>query len=192
MITKASPVLLLIDIQKGFDEYDYWGSDRNNPYAEQNAGELLSFWRNHAFPIIHVKHCSISPLSPLHVSHSGNQFNAFVAPLEGEPIIEKSVNSAFIGTNLSEQLAELHCKTLVIAGLTTDHCVSTTVRMASNLGFNTILIHDATATFGKTGIDNQYLSADLIHHTALASLKDEFAHIMSTDEAIFYFNDSNF
>ena len=44
---KDRPALLLVDIQKGFDNIEYWGGQRNNPDAEENAGELLRLWRKH-------------------------------------------------------------------------------------------------------------------------------------------------
>ena len=95
-------------------------------------------------------------------------------------IIKKNVNSAFIGTDLKEQLDSQNITKLVIVGLTTDHCVSTTTRMAGNFGFNTFLVSDATATFNKKGLDGQNFSAEIIHETALASLNDEFATIVTT------------
>jgi nicotinamidase-related amidase len=91
------------------------------------------------------------------------------------------VNSAFIGTNLKELLDNEKITKLVIVGLTTDHCVSTTARMAGNFGFDTFLVSDATATFNKKGIDGQNFSAELIHETALASLNGEFATVVTTD-----------
>lgn len=178
------PVLLLIDIQQGFSDKDYWGTERNNPNAEENSAIILAHWRVKGFPVIHVKHNSSNVLSPLHCSHDGNRFQDLVRPLEQEVIIEKSVNSAFIGTDLQEQLNKMQTRTLVIVGLTTDHCVSTTVRMAANFGYGTFLVHDATATFGKIGVGNHIFSADLMHQTAIASLKDEFAKILSTREVL--------
>lgn len=175
------PALLLIDIQKAFDNIEYWGGQRNNPEAENNAGELLKLWRNKKLPIFHIKHCSSSKTSLLNELNAGNEFKDIVKPIDGEPIIKKNVNSAFIGTDLKERLDKEQISKLVIVGLTTDHCVSTTTRMAGNFGYDTFLVSDATATFNKKGVDGQNYSAELIHDTALASLNEEFATIITTD-----------
>jgi nicotinamidase-related amidase len=182
MIITASDrlALILVDIQQGFEDLTYWGGERNNPNAELRASELLEIWRERHLPIFHVQHCSTIPTSLLHESNPGNEFNELVTPWAGEPIIKKNVNSAFIGTGLQAQLDKAGITKLVIAGLTTDHCISTTTRMAGNLGYDTYLVSDATATFNKKGINGQNYPAELIHQTALASLQDEFASIVTT------------
>ena len=179
--TLSEPALILVDIQQGFLDIDYWGGERNNPGAELRASELLNIWRKNKLPIFHIQHCSTNPVSPLRETAPGNCFNELVTPQTGELIIKKKVNSAFIGTDLQVQLGQSGINTLVIAGLTTDHCISTTVRMAGNLGYKTFLVADATATFNKTGIDGKNYPAELIHQTALASLNKEFATIINTD-----------
>ena len=173
--------MILIDIQKGFDNIEYWGGQRNNPNAEKNASELLRLWRKCQLPIFHIQHCSSNPKSLLHETNEGNNFQDLVKPLDNEPIIKKNVNSAFIGTDLKEQLDNSGITKLVIVGLTTDHCVSTTTRMAGNLGFDTFLVSDATATFNKKGLEGQNYTAELIHETTLASLNEEFATIVTTE-----------
>ena len=175
------PALILVDIQKGFDDIEYWGGQRNNPDAEANMSHILQLWRANDLPIFHIQHCSSNPASPLHETNKGNAFRDQTKPIGNEPIIKKNVNSAFIGTDLKERLDHQNIKKLVIVGLTTDHCISTTTRMAGNLGFDTFLVADATATFNKKGVDGLNYSAELIHATALASLKDEFATIVTTD-----------
>lgn len=175
------PALILIDIQKAFDNLEYWGGQRNNINAENNASELLSIWRANNLPIFHIKHCSSNPKSLLNDTNEGNEFKEIVIPIIGEQIIKKNVNSAFIGTNLKEQLDNANISKLVIVGLTTDHCVSTTTRMAGNYGYDTFLVSDATATFNKKGIEGQNYSAELIHETALASLNGEFATVVNTE-----------
>lgn len=177
------PALLLIDVQKGFDDLDYWGGQRNNPDAEKRMAELLAHWRAAGAPVIHAQHCSRNPRSLLHRSHAGWQIKDEVRPQGHEPVIAKDVNSCFIGTPLESLLRDQKIQSLVVAGLTTDHCVSTTVRMAGNLGFETYVVSDATATFDKGGPNGEKFSADLIHKTALASLHGEFATVLRTEDA---------
>jgi len=184
MTKKDKPALILIDIQKGFDDIKYWGGNRNNPVAEINAAMLLSFWRENNLPLFHIQHCSANPDSKLAENSTGNEFKDIVKPTTGEPVIKKNVNSAFIGTNLKLQLDNADIKKLVIVGLTTDHCVSTTTRMAGNYGYDTFLVSDATATFDKVDADGQHFSAEIIHQTALASLHKEFATVLKTNELL--------
>ncbi len=181
---EPAPALLLIDFQQAFDDAAYWGGERNNPAAEANAARLLAYWREHQLPIFHVQHSSTSqatnPDTRLAPGQPGHAFKPEVAPLPGETIIPKNVNSAFIGTDLRQRLDAQNLTTLVIAGLTTDHCVSTTTRMAGNFGFHSLLAGDACATFPKVGVNGETFSAELIHQTALASLHKEFATVMTT------------
>lgn len=178
------PALLLVDIQKGFDEEDFWGGNRNNKDAEVKATEILAKWRSLELPVFHVIHSSQEPDSRLHKSHPGFEIKDEVKPIAGEPVIIKEVNSGFIGTDLKEQLDAQQINTLVIVGLTTNHCISTTTRMAGNLGYETILIADATATFDRVGINGEVFPSELIHQTTLANLKEEFAEILNTQELI--------
>lgn len=175
--------LILIDIQKGFDDLSYWGN-RNNNEAEKNAGEILAAWRKKSLPVFHVKHNSTNPKSKLFPGQSGNDIKDLVKPLATEPVIQKNVNSAFIGTDLKERLDKQQIKSLVIVGLTTDHCVSTTVRMAGNFGYETFLISDATATFEKTDKSGKKIPADIIHNIHLTSLDGEFATVTTTKEIL--------
>jgi nicotinamidase-related amidase len=174
--------LLLIDIQQGFDS-PYWGA-RNNPDAEDNAARLLAAWRRASAPVFHVRHLSTTPGSPL--VGAGAEIQPKVAPRDGEPLFEKSVNSAFIGTDLEHHLAHSSIADLVICGLTTPHCISTTTRMAANLGFGVRLAHDACAAFAANA-DSTWAeglappSPQQIHDAAISHLHGEFARAMSTD-----------
>ncbi|MBC7849741.1 MAG: cysteine hydrolase [Chitinophagaceae bacterium] len=180
VIRLTRPALLLVDFQQGFDTISYWGSERNNFFAEENAAGLLHLWRQSNLPVFHLKHCSSNPVSLLNKSNPGNEFKQNLKPINDETVIEKSVNSGFIGTGLYDLLQEHKINTIVIAGLTTDHCVSTTTRMAGNLGFDTFVVSDATATFNRRGPDGKNYPAQLVHETALASLDSEFATIVAT------------
>jgi nicotinamidase-related amidase len=178
------PALILIDIQKAFDELDYWGGNRNNPDAEERASELLEFWRSQKLPLFHVKHDSVQKGSKLALTENGNEIKDIVKPRQGEVVISKNVNSAFIGTDLKARLDEANIGTVVLAGLTTDHCVSTTARMSGNFGYETFVIEDATATFDRKGKDGKIFKALVVHDIALASLHNEFATVLTTREII--------
>ena len=145
------PALLLIDIQKGFEEKEYYGGKRNNPEAEQRASNLLGYWRQKQWPIIHVHHHSIDPKSPLHPSKKGASPHPLLTPLKSESVYIKSVHSAFIDSLLEEELNSLNVTSLIFAGITTNHCVSSNVRMAHNLGFDCWVVTDATAAFDQIG-----------------------------------------
>ena len=174
--------LLLVDVQKGLDE-PVWGK-RNNPQAEKNIALLLAAWRELELPIIHIRHCSVNPESPLRPELPGNAFKEEARPRPDEIIFSKTVNSAFIGTELEQYLHENGISALAIVGLTTDHCVSTTTRMAGNLGFDTILVSDATATFERVGFDGAHFSAEEMHNINLASLNGEFCEVQTTADML--------
>lgn len=184
MTKSEKPALILIDIQKGMDDLDYWGGRRNNPEAEENARQLLDYWRAEQLPVYHVKHNSTNPQSRLRPGQPGNEIKDIVKPQREEPLLQKHVNSAFIGTDLQQRLEAARIKTLVIIGLTTEHCVSTSVRMAANLGFTVYLPSDATATFDKVGPQGKKFSAETVHEVELASLHQEFATVLTTREVL--------
>jgi nicotinamidase-related amidase len=178
----SKSALIIIDVQKGFDE-PYWGA-RNNPQAEQNIALLLKTARASGQPVFHVKHNSRLPRSPLHPANPGNALKDIAAPRGNEPVIGKDVNSAFIGTDLDGQLRAAGVDRVTLVGLTTPHCVSTSARMASNLGFQTTIVSDATAAFAGQGPDGKAIDAAAMHYHALAALKDEFANIVTTQELL--------
>ena len=174
--------LIIVDVQNGLDDAKY--GRRNNPQAEANIARLLEAWRRTCRPIFHIQHLSRDANSPLRPGQSGVEIKEVVKPLAGEPVIQKNVNNAFVGTDLERRLRQSDYGTLIIAGLTTDHCVSTTARMAGDLGFNTFVVSDATATFGRVGPDGKPNDAELVHAISLATLQGEFATVTDTESLL--------
>lgn len=181
-ISEYPAALILIDIQQGMDD-PYWGP-RNNPNAEANASRLLHAWRKDGLPVVHIHHRSVRPQSPLYPGKAGVEVKPEVAPRDGEPVFTKSVNSAFIGTPLESWLRERDIERVVIAGLTTNHCVDTSTRMASNLGFDTILVGDACATNDRVAPNGTAWDAETIHQITLTSIHNEFGTVVSTNEVL--------
>ena len=176
--------MLLIDIQKGFENENHWGGNRNNKDAELKCATLLEKWRSLKLPVFHIMHGSQDVNSPLHPSKAGFKLQDIIQPKSNESLIVKDVNSAFIGTDLEQQLKDQDITTLVIVGLTTNHCISTTTRMAGNLNFETFLISDATATFDRIGLNGKKFDSELIHQTTLANLNEEFATVVNLKSII--------
>ena len=182
MLLPANAVLLVIDVQQGFLHPD-WGP-RNNPDAEADIAHLLHAWRAAERPVRHVHHASRSPSGRFHPGAEGHAPKPQAEPRAGEPVHVKSVNSAFIGTDLEAALRAQGEDTLVLVGLTTNHCVSTTALIFCKLGFRTFFVEDATAAFDRAGLNGRMRPAADVHAAALSDLADEFATVASTHEIL--------
>ena len=165
-------------MQRGLIENDaHWGGNPSTPDATARAGELLTAFRERGLPVLFVRHDSTDPDSPLHPDNAGHAFIAGLEPRESEPVIGKTVNSGFIGTDLQARLGEVD--ELIICGLTTNHCVSTTTRMAGNLGYSVTLVGDACSTFDRDGIDSS-----VVQRVSLSNLDREFCTVVDTADVV--------
>ena len=178
----STAALLIIDVQVGLDDPVH--GERNNPDAERHIAALLAGWRHHGLPIVHVQHDSIEAESKLRPELPGNAIKPEARPLPGETLIRKHTNSAFVDTGLEQVLRSRGIERLVVAGLTTEHCVSTMVRSAADLGFDVTLARDACAAFGRTGFDGRFYSGDEIHRNNLVSLDGEFCRLRASDDLL--------
>ncbi|ETI24989.1 hypothetical protein G647_04359 [Cladophialophora carrionii CBS 160.54] len=232
--------LLLIDIQRGLNTSNgYFGSDRATPTLEGNVATLLSRCREYnarvaemnsttttttttsAYPIqmIHVFHQSSNPASPLHVSgraqKDGIEFMPCAAPDDSsafETVLAKRANSAFADGRLKRLLAEKRIGQLVVVGIATDHCVSSSVRWAKDLGvvkrdWDRALHHGGGGGGGGMAIgeteaemDNEGtivvvrdatacfgkggVGAEMVQRVSLASLEGEFADLLCTADVL--------
>lgn len=175
--------LVLVDVQQGCDDLEYWGP-RNNPECEDNIALLLRTWRQHGRPVVFVRHDSPEAQSPLRPGQPGNDFQAVVS---GQPdlLVRKSVASGFHGTpSLDEWLRAQGLDGFVLAGMTTNLCCETTARVGGNLGHQVLFALDATRTFDRPGPDGRVVTADELARATATNLHDEFATVVSTRQLV--------
>ncbi|MER6996474.1 cysteine hydrolase family protein [Streptomyces sp. NPDC000410] len=182
--------LVVVDVQKGFEEEDFWGL-RNNPEADANIASLIDAWQESGRPVVFVRHDSSSPQSPLRPGYRGNDFKEYVEERRGkgsgaELLVTKAVNSAFYGTpDLREWFGEQGVRQIVVAGIQTNMCVETTARMGGNLGFEVFFALDATHTFDLTGPFGWTATADeLARATAVSLHGGGFAEVVTAQELV--------
>ncbi|UDF28799.1 UNVERIFIED_ORG: cysteine hydrolase [Roseateles sp. XES5] len=175
-------VLIPIDMQRAFDAAPW--PPRWNDRLDENGLALLSAWRAAGRPIIHVRHDSIVPGSTLGPGTAGNAHRPGFEPQTGEPLVTKSVNAAFIGTDLELRLRRLGAETIVLFGLSTDMCVSTSVRVGANLGYRVILVEDACDCFDLPDGTGGTIPAAEVHRVHVATLRHEFAEVLRTADLV--------
>lgn len=178
------PALIVVDVQRAFDEWEAAGKRRNNPDAVARIADLLKAFRARGAPVFHIRHEGTRPTSSFLPEGSGYAVKDEAREEPGEAVIVKRVNSAFIGTDLEQRLRAGNVTTLAICGATTNHCVETTTRMAGNLGFDAGLVRDATWTFDRVGPDGDRHSAEAIHAMTLSNLNGEFARAVTAEDVI--------
>jgi nicotinamidase-related amidase len=96
-----------------------------------------------------------------------------VAPLPGEFVASRTGDSALSGTGLCLALRTLGITDVVVTGVLTDQCISSTVRALADEDFSVILVEDACAA-----------GTDAIHVAELATLNRVFCLVMQTDELL--------
>jgi nicotinamidase-related amidase len=179
--------LLLIDVQKGVHVLTHWGGPTgrmNNPGCQSRLQELLQAFRATTRTVAFTRHDSREAASPLKFSlPTGAQLDGLEIE-SGDIVVEKDVNSGFVGTSLEIDLRRAGAKRLVIAGYFTNFCVETTTRMAGNMGYDVYLVHDACATTNRVGLNGTDYDPDLVHDMAIASLHGEFCTAITTEQAI--------
>ncbi len=177
----GSTALLVVDVQRGFDEVARWGP-RNNPECELNIAQLIAAWRDQEWPVVYVRHDSMMPSSPLAARSEGNKFKAI---LSGEPdlLVVKEVHSAFHGTpDLDEWLKDHDITGVAICGIQTNMSCETTARNASDLGYEVLFVADATHTFDiVTDTKKVYRAREIAVYSQI-TIAAAFGRVVSTSE----------
>jgi nicotinamidase-related amidase len=174
--------LVLIDLQNEYVSGPL--ALRGAPAAIENAGRLLAQARKSGTPIIHVAHRG-KPGGLFDRSAARGAIAALVAPQGGETVVEKGLPNAFADTDLKALLEATGRKNVIIAGLMTHMCVSSTARAALDLGFRVTIDAASCATRDLPDGRGGAISADTVHAVALVELSDRFAIIAHDSKALF-------
>ena len=170
--------LVLIDLQNDYfpnGTMELVGAEA----AVAQARDLLQAFRTRALPIFHVQHIATHSGATFFLPGTrGAEFHRMVQPAPGEFIVTKHFPNSFRGTTLLDGLRGVGATSLIIAGMMTHMCVDTTVRAATDLGFECALAHDACATkalqFGGRQVENEDVQL-----AYLAALSGSFAKVES-------------
>ncbi|KQU47176.1 isochorismatase [Rhodococcus sp. Leaf278] len=182
-ISLERPALIVIDVQAGFDDSDFWGP-RDNLLCESNIAALVDKWKSESWPTVFVRHDSDNPQSPLSPASAGHAFKEII---DGTPdlLVSKRVNSSFYGTpDLDAWLRSEGIEQVVICGITTNHCCETTARMAGNLGYDTYFVIDATHTFDRVALDGTTVPAATLSAMTATNLHGEFATVVTAADLL--------
>jgi nicotinamidase-related amidase len=177
--------LIVIDVQSAFDHPRLWGP-RNNPGAERVIATLCGAWEDTGRPIIMVRHSAKTMASPFARWASGHALKREVADVRASLLVEKSVNSAFLGTpDLDAWLKERGIRQIVMCGIQTNMCVETTARMGGNLGYKVLVAADATYTFDLKAPSGRIITADQLAEVTFANLVGgKFAAVAESKEIL--------
>lgn len=183
MMLPTNAALVVVDAQVGFDD-PWWGS-RNNPACDENISDLVGAFAATDRPVVYVRHDSRSAGSPLRPGQPGNAFKPYLDAHSPDLVVSKSVNSGFHGSpDLHAWLQAHDVSTIVIAGITTNHCCETTARVGGNLGYDVWFALDATHTFDRVGPDGAAMTADELARATATNLHGEFATVVATQEVV--------
>ncbi len=179
--------LLLIDVQKGVHNFEHWGGPTgrmNNPECQENLVALVNAFRAAGKTVAFTQHDSIEPDSPLKLCLVTGEQLPGLDIKSGDICVQKSVNSAFVGTPLELALRRLGIQRLAVAGYFTKFCVETSVRMAGNMGFDVYLAHDACATCNRIDLKGVDHDPELVHDLSVAAMHGEFCTALKTKQII--------
>ena len=172
----ATTALVVIDMQRDFLEPGGFGESLGNDVSQLRRTiaplrTLLAGWRGAGLTVIHTREGHLPDLSdcpPAKLARGrpsarigdpgprgrilirGEEGHAIIdelAPLDGELVVDKPGKGAFYATGFGAALAERGIRSLIVAGVTTEVCVHTTVREANDRGYECLVLADCVGSY---------------------------------------------
>ncbi len=175
-IDLAGSALIIIDMQRDFLEPGGFGETLGNDVSRLAAAiapcrSVLDAARRAGLLVIHTREghrpdLSDAPKAKIERGHPsarigapgpmgrilirgepGHDIVAELAPVAGEPVIDKPGKGAFYQTDLDLVLKNRGIGTLLVCGVTTEVCVNTTVREANDRGYRCVVLSDCCGSY---------------------------------------------
>jgi nicotinamidase-related amidase len=172
--------LVVIDMQQGMADRMAEGRVPVDGQAMDRMAGLIALFRAQGLPVVHVHHDE--PGTPFAKGLPSGAPMACAAPVASEVVLWKCRSSAFAGTGLDAHLRGLGAARIVVIGAVAAFCVTSTVRAASDLGFQVILPGDALLGFDIPAHDGGRIDAATVHRVTLSLLGADFAQLATADE----------
>lgn len=191
----AETALLVIDIQNTYlakpddaAEAARWQPffERMNSVVIPNTAKLIHFARSSGIEVIFARiACLTEDGRDRSLSQKKPGFNYLLLPKDGhdsqlvpelhpvgdEIVVLKTTDSALTGTNLRLILNNVGIKNVVIAGIFTDQCVSSTVRSLADESFNVVVVDDCCAAATME-----------LHHHELEIINMIYCHVVQSED----------
>lgn len=171
-------------------EYDRWAPyfNRLHDVVIPNIKKLMDFFRKNNLEVTHGRiaclkengndRCLVQKKPGwnemlMHINSFAAEIVDELKPIKDEIVVNKTTDSVVSGTNYSILLKNMGVKTVVVTGIVTDQCISSTVRSLADEGFEVIVVENCCAAASQE-----------LHETELKILNIIYCYVMNTDEVI--------
>ncbi|GGC91839.1 cysteine hydrolase family protein [Enterococcus wangshanyuanii] len=172
--------LLVIDVQNDYFEHGKMALVEPLKALHQ-VNRLEEHFINKKLPIIYIQHIKEDPNADFFGRGTeGSLLHSDLRVEDRAIIVEKQTPNSFFKTNLLKILESLQIEQVVITGMMTHMCVDSTTRASKELGYDPIVISDATAT-KDLRYGGKEVSAENVQYAFLAALQN-FSQVISTSD----------
>jgi nicotinamidase-related amidase len=200
VLVPAETALLVVDIQNTYLEAKAEASEQSRwqPFFDRmertvipNTARLIGECRRRGVEVMFARVAclkddgrdrSLSQKKPgfnyllLPKDRADSQVIEALAPRGDEIVVTKTTDSALTGTNLRLVLANMGIRNVVVAGIFTDQCISSTVRSLADESFNVVVVEDCCAA-----------ATDELHERELEVINMIYCHVARLDEVLGFF-----
>jgi len=175
--------LIVIDVQNEYVTGNLLIEYPDIRLSLKKIGAAMDAARAAAIPVIAVQNTAPAGAPIFDKGTPGWELHEVVASRPRDHYIEKTLPSAYAGTDLADWLKEHRIDTLTVAGYMTHNCVDSTVKHALHAGTAVEVLYDATGALSyanRAGL----AGAEQIHKTHAVVWQSRFAAVLNTDEWI--------